>query len=119
MSLEKKIIELLDLRDSAKELRRKIDYDLANEMKELLKNDTTDGRLKLFIHEKNITVEEGFYEEKINQIEILENLIRPDILKISPTINDPMKILIKNRTYINAYICDDNFIVINDRYTQL
>lgn len=118
MKLEKYLIELLDLRNEAKELRRKLDYDLSKIKENLLKDSSTAGKFKLLEHNNYVDAEEMRYKEILTHIQTLENLVHSDVEKISPNINDPLKINITGRTYINAYLDDNMNLVISDRYTQ-
>lgn len=108
-----------ETKESLENQRRAIDFDMANILKNLQQDHSTEGKLKVLYYKSEIQQAEVAYDDRVSELESIDKDLKPILVEINANINDPLLIHLEGRSYFDTYLNENKQIVTTPEYTKL
>lgn len=116
---EQLAVHYKEIKDSLNEHRRVIDYDMRNELAELVKDRSTDGNLTVLRYRSEIQQAEVAYDDTAAELRDIESDLLPVLVAINAIRDDPFTIKVGDRSYFDTYTSEEGTIIVSDTYTRI
>jgi len=111
-------ISFLEIKTKKDELRRLIDYDMKNELADLEKNQSLEGKLRVIRYKSEIQAMEQSYENANDELGKTERELKPILHEIDARVDNQLMTHIQDDSYIYTYLDDKGEIVVNGPYSK-